>query len=288
MNDEALKEDSLIEGVKESLPEVNLDVNLGTASHLPQPNESEVKIEGFFLLNLDNYVQVAAFLMNGLPRPVRFEQIPLKLTDRSGQVLLGYQVFDMSNVPEIPANGVLPIEFNFSQDNIFTEKIFQDDWKLSFEMENLTARISTPQPVQAMVIEGLNIGEISEDQRQLLEGFLVRLPQIKEGELNFAAVQCSFQDGALEALLLIRNGTARDVHFAQLPLALRDAQSQEVAQAVFTPENLVIRARSARFHRFVFGPEHLLGASPDLSRWSVYVPQSLVNTEEPREANGEI
>ncbi|MBO8164265.1 MAG: accessory Sec system S-layer assembly protein [Brevibacillus sp.] len=237
------------------------------ASELPPIASGSVSLVGIKIFPNDEGVEVTAFIRNGLSRPVRFEQMNLLLLFDDNK-LFARQTFDLSEVGEIPAHHARPWSFVFQRENFLVTDVVLSNWKLAFELSQ--KKLVLPQQLE---LEESWIKALNDEQKQSLIQLAKRLPPLKPGEVNVQAVTLTkSEDGALRALLLIRNGSRKSLSFEKLPLMLMDAKGDKVAEGLFELNGLTVRPETSKPWLFIFPEQSLCKKEPDLSRWKVVVP----------------
>lgn len=248
---------------KETLSHTEKEIMEKEVAALPPVKEGDVAISGIYAIKTEQ-LEVGFYICNGLSRPIRFEKVPLVITNLNNEVLAS-GVFDLSSMGDIPAHSARPWEVTFNKEAIFAAEVKHDDWKIAFNMQ--------PQVKEDVKIEWEKMPEhFTERQRAFLDEYLAKLPALKPGELNIAALQAKVDEqGRLLATVVIRNNGNRAVKIEKLPLGLKDAKQREVATGFFNIDNLVVSQHKARLWTFAFPKETITVPDVDLSRWAVYL-----------------
>lgn len=238
------------------------------AQELPPMQPGTLALSGLALVPHEAGVEVTAFVRNGLDRPLRLDKMTLVILIGEDE-LFARQEFDLSELGEIPAHAARPWSFVFARENFLKVDILLKNWKIAFELAQ--KKMVLPQQLE---LEESWIRALGDEQKQSLIELAQRLPALKEGEVNIQSVQLRrSEDGALHAMLLIRNGSAQSLSFEKLPLALFDASGQQVAVGLFELGGLTVRASTSKPWMFIFPKESILREDADFSRWKVAVPQ---------------
>jgi len=238
------------------------------ASELPPIAPGNVSLTGISLVPHEEGVAVVAFVRNASPNPITLGKMNLVVLIEDNR-LFTRQLFDLSELGEIPPYHARPWEFIFQREHFLILDVVLRNWKLAFEIAE--KKMVLPQKLE---LEESWIKSLSDAQKDSLIELAKRLPALKPGEVNVQSVQLSkSEDGSLRALLLIRNGSERSLSFEKLPLALIDATGDTVAQGLFELGSLTVNAETSKPWLFIFPPESILKENPDFSRWSVRVPQ---------------
>lgn len=208
---------------------------------------------------------VKAFFRSSLDQQIAVGSVELMLLDEEGNTLASDE-FDLAELGDIPARSARPWVFVFTKDNIFAEQPPTKDWKLAFN-------------VQSMVPHKLELEQAWEDgltdeQKEGLATVVEGLPKLKPREVNISGFQVKEQDdGGIAASVFIRNGHSKQINIEKLPLELLDAAGDLVATGSFELASLSVKANTSKPWTFIYPKELIQKAEPDLSRWTVRVPQ---------------
>jgi accessory Sec system S-layer assembly protein len=238
------------------------------AQELPPLEEGNISLAGISLVPHDDGVQVTAFLRNGTNRPLRLGEMPLVVLF-GDQQLFTRQTFDLGELGEIPPYAARPWTFVFKREYFLQVNVLLTNWKIAFELAQ--KKMVLPQQLE---LEESWIKALTDEQKQSLIELAKRLPPLKEGEVNIQSVQLRrAEDGALHAMLLIRNGSTQSLSIEKLPLALYDAAGDKVAEGLFELGGLTVNANTSKPWMFIYPKESVLKDDADFSRWKVGVPQ---------------
>lgn len=237
-------------------------------NELPLLKENQISLSGIEVkTNEDGKVFVQAFIRNSLAKSIQFkEPVPLLLLGPDGDVLARKE-FDLSVIGDIPAESSLPWQFLFEERNVRVKEIPQTDWKLAFELKK------TQEP-HALDLEESWEKSLADTDKEKLEQLVKSITPPKAGEVNFMGIQARIhEDGSLHTMLLIRNGSEKNVKLEQLPLTVEDASGDVIASGGFKFDNLEVKANTSKPWTFIFPKELLQKESIDLSTWKAYPPQ---------------
>jgi accessory Sec system S-layer assembly protein len=238
------------------------------AQELPPLEEGNISLAGISLVPHDEGVEVTAFLRNGSSQPVRLGKMPLVVLFGDEQ-LFTRQTFDLGELGEIPPRAARPWSFVFKREHFLQVNVLLKNWKIAFEVAQ--KKMVLPQQLE---LEESWIRALTDEQKQSLIELAKRLPPLREGEVNIQSVQLRrAEDGALHALLLIRNGAAQSLSIEKLPLALYDAAGDKVAEGLFELGGLTVNANTSKPWMFIYPKESVRKEDADFSRWKVSVPQ---------------
>lgn len=232
---------------------------------LPSLKPNQISISGIRLTKYDKDVLVEAFIRNTLSRSVRFEIVDFILLDEKGQAL-AKSSFDLSEMGEIPALSCIPWRFFFDEEDIITQDIPENGWKIAFELKRQVKE-------HQLDLDPHWENQLTEAQREHLQKIVAELPQLKEDEVNFMGLEAAIQeDGSLAVTVLIRNGSTKSINIEQLPLAVEDAEGDIVCQGGFTFHDFVVNANTTKPWTFIFPEQLIEKKSPNLLKWKVYPP----------------
>lgn len=224
-----------------------------------QPNQ--ISIAGVDLANTSNGIEVTAFVRNSLQKKVSFGETTLLLLDEE-QNLIARQSFDLSELGEIPAESSMPWVFRFPANTIKQEIFKESNWTLAFEL----ARPHT-----------LDLHEswdktLSAEEKEGLRKLVASAGKPNDGEVNFMGIKINHNPGEnLSVTLMIRNGTKQDMHLQQIPLAVKDASGEIVAEGAFNLEDFVVKANTSKPWTFIFPSSFIKREEINLSSWSIEV-----------------
>lgn len=208
---------------------------------------------------------VKAFFRSSLSQPVTMGPAELLLLSANDEVLAAKE-FDLAELGEIPARSDRPWVFTFEKTVQREEQVPSEGWKIAFNVQSLV-------PHQ-LDLEQTWKDALSTEQQDSLKQIVSSLPKLKEREVNFTGFQIKAQDeGHLAVSLFIRNGHSQHITLEQLPLELLDAQGQMIARGSFKLDKLQVKANTSKPWTFIFPKEMILIEQPDLSKWTVRVPQ---------------
>lgn len=208
---------------------------------------------------------VKAFFRSSLDQEISVGSVELMLLDAEGKTLASDE-FNLEELGTIPARSARPWVFVFTQENIFAEQPPTENWKLAFN-------------VQSMVPHKLELDQVWEDgltdeQKEGLIKVVEDLPKLKPREVNISGFQVKQQeDGGIAASVFIRNGHSKQINIEKLPLELIDAAGDLVASGSFALNPLSVKANTSKPWTFIYPQELIQKVEPDLSRWTVRVPQ---------------
>lgn len=238
------------------------------AQELEPLQRDSISLAGTSLVPHDEGIEVTAFIRNSSNNPVQLTEMTLVILF-GDQELFTRQSFDLSQIGEIPPCSARPWSFVFAREHFLEVNVLLQNWKIAFEQAQ--KKMVLPQQLE---LEESWIKSLSDEQKTSLIELAKNLPALKEGEVNIQSVQIKrVEEGSLNVMLLIRNGSTQALSFEKLPLALYDATGEVVAKGLFELGSLVVNPNTSKPWLFIFPPESIQKEEPDLSRWKVSVPQ---------------
>lgn len=208
---------------------------------------------------------VKSFFRSSLDQPIEVGTVELMLLGADDKLLASSE-FDLAELGEIPARSARPWIFEFTKENTFAEDPPKEDWKLAFNVQSM---VPHKLELEKAWKEGLPAEQIVE-----LEKVVASLPKLKPREVNISGFQVKAQeDGGLAASVFIRNGHSKTINIEQLPLELIDAKGDLVASGSFALNDFSVNANTTKPWTFIYPKELLQKAEPDLSRWTIRVPE---------------
>ncbi|WP_456273182.1 accessory Sec system S-layer assembly protein [Bacillus sp. AK031] len=232
-------------------------------NELPDLKENQISISGVDLKRTDSDVLITAFVRNSLRKSVKFEKTALLLIGPDGE-RLARKEFDLSTLGELPAQSSRPWQFKFSQAEIEAKEISLTGWKLAFELK----KVNLP---HGLDLEDSWKKSLADEEVRKLETMVKSLDAPKPGEVNFMGIAIKLLDnGQLHTILLIRNGSEKEINLKQIPLIVEDAHGDVVAKGGFQLEELKVKANTSKPWTFIFPESLVVKQTPDLSKWKVY------------------
>lgn len=232
-------------------------------TELPRLKANQISLSGIEINELEDGIEVTAFVRNSLDKSIKIGEVSLLLLDNEKQVIAGHK-FDFNELGDLPAKSSRPWAFHFPSSSIQKQEYAKENWTLAFELK-------TPHKLD---LHDSWEKALPADQKEKLVELFNTLTPPKEGEMNFMGFQASMKEnGDLSISVFIRNGSKKDVRFEKLPLTVKDASGSVVAAGGFALEDFTVKANTTRPWTFHFPASLVQIESPDLSRWTVMVTQ---------------
>lgn len=211
----------------------------------PSANDGEVTISNTSISPANGDLLVGFFISNGLSQNVKFEDVPLVLMDLEQRVL-ARQVFAGDSIGEIAGSSTKACVVRFEQSNVNIQEV-PEGCQICFDVAKRSEQIQIDYQVLPE--------NITEDQQHELERVLAELPPLKSGEVNFSPLHAQLtSQNDLLTTVIIRNATDKSINLKQLPLAVLDAQREELVRGLFNISDLTIQPFKAILWTFNFGP----------------------------------
>lgn len=211
--------------------------------------EGQINIAGIYAFDQGDEVEVKAYLANGLSKNINFEDVPIYIINSKNEKL-AYQIFDLSGEGDIPSGKAIPVKLNFKKENVFVDKIPQDDWKLVFGSNDVKG-------VRYVNIELESIPEgIEESEIKVFQEFLESLPKLERGQGSISVFTITqYENGDLLMTLLVRNATDEAVTMTKMPITLKTEEGERILSGVFEIENFTVNPYKARVLSLIFKKE---------------------------------
>lgn len=234
----------------------------------PPLKPNQISLAGIDLEKQENgSLKVTVFVRNSLNQAIRLGKTPLLLLDENGDMVAKKQ-FDLSVLGDIPARSSRPWVFAFAKRDVFSERIPKENWTLAFELKK---------DKHIVELEDSWEKSLAEEDKEKLRSFAASLTPPKDGEVNFMGIQAKQADnGDLRVVLLIRNGSNKNLSLEKLPLVVEDASGEVVAEGAFTLQPLQVKANTSKPWTFIFPKEMVLKRELDLTKWKAYPPKESV------------
>ncbi|MBV1820824.1 SLAP domain-containing protein [Clostridium cochlearium] len=211
--------------------------------------EGQINIAGIYAFDQGDEVEVKAYLANGLSKNINFEDVPIYIINSKNEKL-AYQIFDLSGEGDIPSGKAIPVKLNFKKENVFVDKIPQDDWKLVFGSNDVKG-------VRYVNIELESIPEgIEESEIKVFQEFLESLPKLERGQGSISVFTITqYENGDLLMTLIVRNATDEAVTMTKMPITLKTEEGETILSGVFDIENFTVNPYKARVLSLIFKKE---------------------------------
>lgn len=225
-----------------------------------------MSISGIKYLDRDGELVVEALIQNTVPKALNIQEVDLIVLDENNQPA-AKKCFSFDQLGELPASSCTPWRFSFASIDRLSDAAASDQWKILFELKMKSKE-------EVLDLEPNWEERLIGEKKAHLESLLENLPKLGPKEVNICGVELTFLDNqALEAIVLIRNGTSQEIKISQLSLTIEDASGEIVCQGQFNLDSLTIRPKSAKPWAFVYPADMVLKHKPDLSNWRIFVKE---------------
>ncbi len=242
--------------------ELNKKYMQNELERLPEIKKNDISINGVYAYDIGDKIEVSFFILNGLEKNIKFEEIPLLLLDKKNQIL-ARQTFDLSGLGEIPVESGRPWKILFDKSKVFTDDIPSDDWKLVIDIRpNIKDKVN---------IKFENIeNKYSDKEVDEIESFIKRLELVDENEVNITTYKIKkTKDEFIEVSLLIRNGSYQTVNIEKLPIVIKDENKEIIASKDFNLKNTNVPPLNAIMIYVTFSKEEIGEKDIDVDNISI-------------------
>ncbi|WP_051542164.1 SLAP domain-containing protein [Clostridium lundense] len=270
--------DSSIEAAKKDALNIELSINNDVVDRIsdvqksyleeemsetiPEIKEGEIGVFGVYAFSDDDKLEVKIYIVNGLEKPINFEEVPLYIINSKGEQL-AYQVFDFSKIGDIPPRSARPWKVYFDKENLFVKEIPQDDWTVVVNNNAKAVRYSKIELEK--IPDGMDEEEIS-----TFNEFMGSLPKLEYGQVSVSLFTVTqYKNNNLLMTLLVRNATNESIRLEKIPVTIKTADGKTVLSGIFDLEDFEIGSHKARILSLVFEKELLLEEEIDLTTCSV-------------------
>ncbi len=278
-NDKSFSSEELINEKEETTEkEIETTLSFHPSWNLPQEQQyvfsylnnelkplkpNQISLSGIEMNGDANGIEVTAFIRNSLQKAITLQPAILLLLDSNNQTIARHS-FELSELGELPGKSSRPWVFVFPKESVKQQEFDYKNWTLAFELRNK----------HALDLDESWKSFLSEETIKQLENIVNSAEPPKEGELNVMGLQAKLDDsGNLQTTVFIRNGSNKNVQIQQLPLVVKDATGEIVAQGGFTLDNFEVKSDTTKPWTFIFPKEKVLKEDPDFSKWIVAVKQ---------------
>lgn len=253
-------------------------------SESPPLKVNQLSLYGIELYKRQNDdVEIKALVRSTVQKEIRLKNVPVLLIDGNGQPIARH-IFDLRELGSLPPNSARPWTFVFPVES-FVDGVWPSQqsksitngksgtvhrfdlgsWSLAFEKK------AEPRREHKLDLSNSDGIKPSPTIKRKLERVIEASPPLGRDEVNVLGLSLrENESGGLVAILLLRNGTPRDLTFKRIPLEVMDASSEVVAKGTFQLEGLVVKANTSKPTRFVFPADSILKSDMDLSSWKIY------------------
>lgn len=231
---------------------------------LPPIMEGDLNIWTTYIFDMGDKFEVGVYIRNGLQKPVNLELVPLNITDKENNIV-GRKVFNLKEIGIIPSMSARPWKIYFEKEIVQVPALNKDDFKIVFDL-NIKAKATVE-----LEIENLPENMNSQEKQKYIS-FLKNLPAIGPNEISISTYSLTKdQQENLEIILLIRNGSSKQVKLEALPVKVVTMDGQEVVGGIFDfkEEPITINERKAILHRFIFPSENIANQEINLKECKV-------------------
>lgn len=235
-------------------------------AEMPPIKEGTITINGIYAVKNGDQLEVGIYLRNAMSRNLVLGRAYLAVTDLAGNVL-AKQMFNFSEMGEIPPYSVRPWELYYDAENLFVEEVQYDNWKLAFEIDESLSDEITP------VIQTIPPIDPEKVELALLKEYAQQLPPMEAGQMDFNLYRARYdREGNLNVDIVIRSAHREPVTISELPLAIEDEQGNDVALGIFRwPEGLTVQPFTVTARNLEFPAHAVRIRDANLKKCSIYI-----------------
>lgn len=231
---------------------------------LPPIKEGDVNISTDFMFDIGDKYEVSIFIRNGLQKKINFENVPFLIIDKDNEVL-GNKTFNLKEVGDIPPCSVRPWKIYFSKEEINLDGKDLKELKVVFD-NNIKAEKTVKVEFQDFP------EEMAKPFRDKYEKFLEELPLLRVGQVTITTYNVILnENGELSVVIIIRNGSDKQIKLERLPITVKDSRDIEVAKGVFElkDQEITVNPSKAGLYNFIVPKENIIQEELYLDKWSV-------------------
>lgn len=229
---------------------------------IPKIEDGQVNITGVYIFDEGDKFEAKIYIVNGLSKTINLDKVPLCIVNSKGEQL-GYEIFDLNEMGDIPPHSARPWKIYFDKKNVTVNEIPQDDWKIVFD--NRIKAVSYANIELEAIPKNLDAKEIA-----TFKEFMTTLPKLEQGEVSISVfTMTQYQNDDLLITLIARNGVNKGIKLEKLPITIETSDGRIVVKGAFELENFEISASKARIISLIFKKELLLEEEFDLSSCKV-------------------
>lgn len=226
---------------------------------LPPLLENQVNVSGVYVFEEDDKVEVKIYIRNGYKKTIALKEVAFVLANSKNEIL-AYQMFDLTEMGEIPPLAARPWKLYFDKENLTVDKIPTDDWKIAFDTNLSIGEI-------AKINEYQNLPRhISDVEKEIMYSYLNGLSDVKYGEVSVSTFNITMEkSGQILITLVFRNGSNSNVEFDKLPIKVLTPDNKILAQGVFKVDDLLVQPFKAMIYNLAFSTSFTLEDNMDLN-----------------------
>lgn len=229
---------------------------------IPEIENGQVNITGVYIFDEGDKFEAKIYIVNGLSKSINLDKVPLCIVNSKGEQL-GYEIFDLNGMGDIPPCSARPWKIYFDKKNVVVDEIQQDDWKIVFDSK--IKAVSYANIELEAIPESLDVKEIA-----TFKEFMATLPKLEQGQVSISVFTITqYQNDDLLITLIARNGVNKSIKLEKLPITIETSDGRIVVKGSFDLENFEINAGKARILSLIFKKELLLEEEFDLSSCKV-------------------
>lgn len=229
----------LNEREREIISNIQKENLLEELNSFPPVYEGDMDIVGVYVFDMGDFWETKVFFRNGADYPVNFEKVRLAIRNSKKEILAS-QLFDLSDIGDLPSHGAAPYKLNFYKENINVKNIPLNDWKIGFDGKVTTKKYKN------FELEGFP-DNFSEENLSILNKFLNGLPKVEQGNVDISKFSIGINtDGKIIIYLVARNAFKLPLTIGKLPVTVKNEEGNIIFSAMFDLQDVKISAEKAR------------------------------------------
>ncbi|AYD41130.1 SLAP domain-containing protein [Clostridium fermenticellae] len=252
---------SLVDHDQLIMSDVQKEILKDEIDELPPIKEGELNVSGIYAYDLEDKLEVKAYIRNGYSKSIALKYIPFILLNSKGDKL-AYQMFNLEELGEIPSGAARPVKLYFEKKNVYVDKIPLNGWKIAFD-----ARLKALKKVK---VSYQDLPVMDTNNRMVLESFLDELPDLNEGEFSISKFSIGLDTGGhILATIIMRNATSKPIKLEKMPVSIKDQNGNVVKSNIFELNNFVVNPLKAKMCNFVFPTNIRVQENISLDDWEI-------------------
>ncbi|TDQ36908.1 accessory Sec system S-layer assembly protein [Aureibacillus halotolerans] len=231
------------------------------SNDLPEMKPHQISMAGIEIQKAKKEAQVMAFVRNSLPNDIGLPKMGVYLLDKE-ENQLGHRIFDLSRLGRMPAESDRPWLFSFREAdlNVKIDDLPTSDWALAFDLIK-------PEEKHTIEFHPEWKEKLIKPHQKKLKEYVEKNPPAKH-QISFTGLQADYQEnGDLQVMLLVHNGTSKDLVIKELPIRIVDGRGEVVAEAGFKLDDFPISAHRSKPWSFSFSKQVQKKENADLTGW---------------------
>lgn len=227
--------------------------------------ENEIDIQGTYFLKNEDFLDVGAFIRNGLEKEISLEDMKLIISDETGNILISKMV-NLKEAGIVPAKSAIPIELKFH----LVKEIEFDPTK------QYSLRFGSAEKMEAFSSVTTQVNNLQDNMpfelEKAIKEFERTLPTLKANDFSISLYKLGYnRNREITCMLLLRNGHRSEANLSKLPVSIYNGRGRLIARNVFADEESLIKVEpeSSKLLTLTFPPDSVLTGIVDLDKCRV-------------------